>query len=62
MAVLRFMPTMLSNREIAEELLVSVNTVKTHIRQIYTKLGAQDRRDAVRLARRAGLLPVPDEG
>jgi LuxR family maltose regulon positive regulatory protein len=56
LAVLRFLPTMLTNREIAEELMVSVNTVKTHLKQVYSKLGAHDRRDAVRRARERGLL------
>ena len=56
LAVLRYLPTMLSNREIADELIVSVNTVKTHVRSIYAKLGTHDRRDAVRRARRLGLL------
>lgn len=54
--VLRYLPTMLTNREIAGELVVSVNTVKTHLKQIYAKLGAHDRRDAVRRARALGLL------
>ena len=54
--VLRFLPTMLTNREIASELMVSVNTVKTHLKQIYVKLGAHDRRDAVRRARSIGLI------
>ena len=39
--VLRYLPTNLSRREIASELSVSVNTVNTHIRNIYTKLQAQ---------------------
>ena len=56
LVVLRYLPTMLSNREIADELVVSVNTVKTHVRSIYSKLGTHDRRDAVRRARRLGLL------
>ena len=58
LAVLRYLPTMLTNREIASELTISVNTVKTHVKSIYLKLGARDRRDAVRRARRAGLLAM----
>jgi len=54
--VLRLLPTRLSNREIGEELIVSINTVKTHVKQIYRKLDAHDRRDAVVRARRLGLL------
>ena len=38
-AVLRYLPTMMSNREIAGELFVSGNTVKTHLKSIYRKLG-----------------------
>lgn len=59
LAVLRYLPTMMSNREIADELFVSVNTVKTHLKQIYRKLDAHDRRDAVTRARRNGLLAPP---
>jgi LuxR family maltose regulon positive regulatory protein len=55
-AVLRFLPTMMSNHEIAAELFVSVNTVKTHLRSIYRKLGAADRREAVTRARELELL------
>jgi LuxR family maltose regulon positive regulatory protein len=55
-AVLRFLPTMMSNHEIASELFVSVNTVKTHLRSIYRKLDAADRRDAVHRAREIQLL------
>jgi LuxR family maltose regulon positive regulatory protein len=55
-AVLRFLPTMMSNHEIASELFVSVNTVKTHLRSIYRKLGAADRREAVLRARELQLL------
>jgi LuxR family maltose regulon positive regulatory protein len=55
-AVLRFLPTMMSNREIASELFVSVNTVKTHLKSIYRKLDVADRREAVRRARELSLL------
>jgi LuxR family transcriptional regulator, maltose regulon positive regulatory protein len=54
--VLRYLPTMLSAGEIAAELYVSVNTVKTHIRSIYRKLDANRRWDAVRRARQLDLL------
>jgi LuxR family transcriptional regulator, maltose regulon positive regulatory protein len=56
--VLRFLPTNLTRREIAGELSVSVNTVDTHIRRIYTKLGAADRTTAVERARELRLLSV----
>jgi len=55
-AVLRLMPTTLANSEIAGELFVSVNTVKTHVRSIYRKLDVGSRREAVTRAREAGLL------
>jgi DNA-binding NarL/FixJ family response regulator len=45
-----------SNRQIAEELVISPHTVKTHIGSIKTKLGAQDRHQAVLLAMSRGLL------
>jgi LuxR family transcriptional regulator, maltose regulon positive regulatory protein len=54
--VLRYLPTNLSRPEIASELSVSVNTVNTHIRNIYAKLQAQDRSSAVQRARRLRLL------
>jgi LuxR family maltose regulon positive regulatory protein len=54
--VLRYLPTNLSRPEIASELSVSVNTVNTHIRNIYAKLQAQDRSSAVRRARELRLL------
>jgi LuxR family maltose regulon positive regulatory protein len=45
--------------ELANELFVSVNTVKTHMRSIYAKLGAHNRSEAVRRARELGLLGRP---
>jgi len=49
--VLRFLPTPLSKAEIASEMFVSVNTVKTHMKNIYRKLDVTDRTHAVRRAR-----------
>jgi LuxR family maltose regulon positive regulatory protein len=54
--VLRYLPSMLSAGEIAAELYVSVNTVKSHIKSIYRKLDANRRWDAVRRARQLHLL------
>ena len=56
LAVLRFLPTMMSNSEVASEMFVSVNTVKTHLKHIYRKLDVSDRRDAVRRGRELRLL------
>jgi LuxR family transcriptional regulator, maltose regulon positive regulatory protein len=56
-SILRYLPTMMSNQEIAGELLVSVNTVKTHLKAIYRKLDAPSRRDAVDTARKLELIP-----
>jgi LuxR family maltose regulon positive regulatory protein len=54
--VLRYLPTNLTRPEIARELYVSINTVNTHIRNIYAKLGARDRSSAVQRARELRLL------
>jgi LuxR family maltose regulon positive regulatory protein len=54
--VLGLLPTNLTRPEIASELYVSVNTVNTHIRNIYAKLGAHDRSSAVQHARELRLL------
>jgi LuxR family maltose regulon positive regulatory protein len=54
--VLRYLPTNLTRPEIARELYVSINTVNTHIRNIYSKLGARDRSSAVQRARQLRLL------
>ena len=55
-AVLELLPSLLNAREIADEFTVSVNTVKSHIRSIYAKLGVSSRREAVRSAQDRGLL------
>jgi LuxR family maltose regulon positive regulatory protein len=58
--VLRYLPTKLSAPEIAGELYLSVNTVKTHMRHLYDKLGVHRRHEAVEQARALGLLaPSP---
>jgi LuxR family transcriptional regulator, maltose regulon positive regulatory protein len=54
--VLRFLPTNLSAPEIAGQLSVSVNTVRTHMRHLYEKLNAHSRTEAVEQARTLGLL------
>jgi LuxR family maltose regulon positive regulatory protein len=54
--VLRYLPTNLSAREIANELYVSTNTVKTHMHHLYAKLGTHRRGEAVERARALGLL------
>jgi LuxR family maltose regulon positive regulatory protein len=56
LSVLRFLPSRMSNREIGAELFVSHNTVKSHLKAIYRKLGADGRDDAVRRARQHGLI------
>src|SRR5215472_2739501 len=54
--VLRYLPTHLSMPEIASELHVSLNTVRTHVRHVYTKLGTHTRAEAVARARDLSLL------
>jgi LuxR family maltose regulon positive regulatory protein len=54
--VVRYLPTNLKAPEIAAELGVSANTVKTHLRHIYDKLNAHSRSEAVDRARELGLL------
>ena len=54
--ILRLLATDLSGPEIARELVVSLNTVRTHTRNVYAKLGVSNRRAAVRRAGELGLL------
>jgi LuxR family transcriptional regulator, maltose regulon positive regulatory protein len=54
--VLRFLPSRLTIREIADELFVSVNTLKFHLKVIYRKLGVSSRAEAAELARRMSHL------
>jgi LuxR family maltose regulon positive regulatory protein len=54
--VLRFLPTNLTAAEIASEIYVSVNTIKTHMRNIYAKFNVHSRGQAVEHARASGLL------
>ena len=54
--VLRLLTTPLSHAEIAEELVVSVNTVRSHVKSIYGKLEVHNRMEAVERARELGLL------
>ncbi len=54
--ILGLLPGPLSQRDLAAALFVSQNTLKTHLRAIYRKLGARSRADAVLRARRAGLI------
>ena len=57
--VLRYLSTHLSAPEIATELSVSTSTVKTHLRNLYAKLGVHRRTEAVESARALGLLAPP---
>jgi DNA-binding CsgD family transcriptional regulator len=55
--ILEAMAAGFSNREIAERLFVSENTVKTHAGRLFDKLSARRRTQAVQLAKEAGLIP-----
>jgi DNA-binding CsgD family transcriptional regulator len=55
--ILEAMAAGLSNREIAERLFVSENTVKTHAARVFDKLSARRRTQAIQLAKEAGLIP-----
>ena len=55
--ILELIASGMSNREIAEKLFVSENTVKTHSSRVFDKLGARRRTQAVQLGKELGLLP-----
>ena len=55
--ILELIASGLSNREIAEKIFVSENTVKTHSSRLFDKLGAKRRTQAVRIGKQEGLLP-----
>ncbi len=56
LAILKFMAVRLSNREIASELYISVNTVRWHAHNLFSKLGVGGRSEAVSRARDLNLL------
>jgi len=56
LAILRMLPAPASLRELAADLFVTLNTLKTHLRSIYRKLGAESREEAVIRARDHGLI------
>ncbi len=62
LAVLALLATDLTQREIGKELFLSLNTVKTHTRSLYRKLGTSSREDAIRRAATLGLLDDPAVG
>ena len=57
MEILQLIAAGLSNREIAERLNVSENTVKTHAARLFAKLNARRRTQVVQIAKEAGLIP-----
>jgi LuxR family transcriptional regulator, maltose regulon positive regulatory protein len=54
--ILQYLPTPLDQRELCSALFISRNTLKTHLRSTYRKLGVQTRREAVLQAERLGIL------
>lgn len=57
LAILRLLNSQLTQREIADAMYISLNTVKTHAKHIFQKLGVNTRREAVEQAQARGLLP-----
>ena len=58
--ILRLVATGVSNKEIANQLVLSVNTVKVHLRNIFAKIGVQSRTEATMYAVRQGWVEVPE--
>ncbi len=56
LTVLRYLASRLDGTEIAAALYLSVNTVRSHVKAIYRKLGVHTRADAIRTARAQGLI------
>jgi LuxR family maltose regulon positive regulatory protein len=54
--VLQLLADGLTNQEIAQALHVSINTIKTHLKNVYGKLGVHNRREATARAKKLGLL------
>lgn len=60
--ILVLLGTSASNEDIAEHLCITYNTVRNHVSNLLRKLGAENRHEAVRMARNAGLIPpAPDD-
>ena len=60
--VLQLLASGMSNQEIADQLFVSLNTIKTHSSNLYSKLGVQRRTQAIERARQLGILEHPTNG
>lgn len=60
--VLGWLQTTMTAGEIAAALHISQNTLKSHVKAIYRKLGVENRRDAARLARSQGFQPATPRG
>jgi DNA-binding CsgD family transcriptional regulator/N-acetylneuraminic acid mutarotase len=60
--ILRLVATGVSNKEIAQQLFISTNTVKVHLRNIFAKIGAASRTEAALYAVRMGIVETPSIG